>query len=358
METMRFDDIDPQQVELDRAFLSASSARSAIRSIHGARVRERTGTAFVFSGGGARGALHVGALRALLEHGVRPDMVIGTSIGAWNAAWLARTPTLQGVEALANAWRDLQPAQALLGRSPRTRLPMRTLSGRLLVTAVRRLVRGQSSLYSDAGMRQVLSRHLGDVAFEDLALPLRVIAADLTNGGRAIFQSGPVVPAVLASSAIPGIFPPVRIGDAIYADGGTVDGCSVETAVKLGARRIFVLAIGYDTLGDGGALWDGAAQPAMDGASPYSAAAVIQRASQVMGNYQIQRALERTPQGVEAYLIALTPGTGQGTLNFGGVSEMIEHAYNSTQEYLRTVFSQAADETHRLANVLAPALSA
>ncbi len=360
METTRFDDeVASGQFERDRAYLSASSAHSAIRSIHGARLRERSGTAFVFSGGGVRGALHVGALRALLEHGVQPDMLVGTSIGAWNAAWLARTPTLPGVEALADAWRELHPAQALLGHTPRTGTRMRTLSSRLLVTALRRLAHGQPSLYSDAGMRQVLSHHLGDLTFEDLALPLHVIAADLTHGGRAVFNTGPIVPAVLASSAIPGIFPPVRIGDAIYADGGTVDGCSVETAVNLGARRIFVLAIGYDTVGDGGALWTGAAQPVTNSPhhkSPYSAAAVIERASQVMGNYQIQRALEQLPRDVESHVITLSTTTGNGTLKFGDVSTWIERAYTMTRDYLRDMEyghrneSRTADDS-RLATI-------
>lgn len=339
METMRFDETETRQGERASAYLSASGSYSAIRSLHNARLHERAGTAFVFSGGGARGALHVGALRALLEYGVRPDMVIGTSIGAWNAAWIARMPTLNGVEALADAWCELEPGQALLGRRLRTHVGTRTLGGRLMITALRRLVSGQSSLYSAEGMRQLLSRYLSDLSFEELALPLRVIAANLTHGGRTVFHSGPVVPAVLASSAIPGIFPPVCIGDAIYADGGTVDGCSVETAVKLGARRIFVLAIGYDTVGDGGAVWTSEGQSQTERAhrrSPYSAAAVIQRASQVMGNYQIQRALEQLPRNIESHVITLSTTTGNGTLKFGNVTEWIERAYTTTREYLAT----------------------
>lgn len=348
MEPTRFDEVETSQSKHTGAYLSTSGSYSAIRSLHSVRLREREGTAFVFSGGGARGALHVGALRALLEHGVRPDMVVGTSIGAWNAAWTARTPTLEGVEALANAWRELEPAQVLLGRQPRTSFPLRTLGGRLLATAMRRLVSGQPSLYSDTGMRQLLSRYLGDLTFEELAVPLRVIAADLTHGGRAVFDSGPVVPTVLASSAIPGIFPPVGIGDAVYADGGTVDGCSVETAVKMGARRIFVLAIGYDTLGDGGTLWTNAAphEPhRVRSNSPYSAAAVIQRASQVMGNYQIERALEQLPRTIESHVITLSTATGNGTLKFGNVSDWIERAYTATNEYLSTLGNSESHES-------------
>jgi NTE family protein len=322
------------------AELGAHDSEASVRNIHQLRPRSRNHTAFVFSGGGARGALHVGALRALLEHGVRPDVVVGTSIGAWNAAWLARTPTPDGVEALAEVWGGLEPARVLFGRALPAHSPLRLL---LMLAALRRVAGGCSSLYGDTGLRQVLAHHFAGVTFEDLALPLRVIAADLTHGGRTVFGSGPVLPAVLASSAIPGIFPPVQIGAALYGDGGTVDGCSVETAVELGARRIFVLAIGYDTVGDGGARWSCDAAARGDGRSPYSAAAVIQRASQVMGNYQIQRALERLPQGVEAHVIRLSTGDGSGTLNFSGVSGWIDQAYATTREYLRSALPH--DET-------------
>ncbi|MGZ3714250.1 MAG: patatin-like phospholipase family protein [Ktedonobacterales bacterium] len=301
-----------------------------------------TRTAFVFSGGGARGALHVGALRALLEAGIYPDMAVGTSIGAWNAAWLARTPTLEGVEDLANIWQALLPQHVLFGR--RFPLCSRVLSfkGLAMLAALRRLKGGCSSLYGDAGLRQLLTLHLTDQRFEDLALPLSVIATDLSHGGRAVFRSGHVVDALLASSAIPGIFPPVCIDGSMYADGGMVDGCSVETAVDLGARRIFVLAIGFDSDADGGSSWsvnkEHSPKQARRG-SGRTIPAVIQRASQVMGNYQIQRAIERAPLDVEIHLISLSTGTGGGTLSFGNVSQWMSSAYDSTRAYLDTMCS-------------------
>lgn len=315
--------------------------RSGMRCIQRLRPQARPRTAFVFSGGGARGALQVGALRALFEYGELPDVVVGTSIGAWNAAWIARTPTCAGVEALAEAWLGLQPDQVLLGRPAPTCAPKRALKGFLLLAALRRLARGCSSLFSDDGTRRLLSRYLGEVTFDELALPLRIVAADLTHGGRAVFSHGAVVPAVLASSAIPGIFPPVRIGDVYYADGGTVDGCSIETAVELGARRIFVLANAYDTLGDGADLWR---CEEYDRATSRSVAAVIQRASQVMGNYQIERALERLPHGVQAHVISLSTENGAGSLSFRDVTAWMDHAYLTTRDYLRQSQPQDAAE--------------
>jgi NTE family protein len=274
-------------------------------------------------------------MRALLEYGEHPDMLVGTSIGAWNAAWLARMPTLAGVEQLAEVWRGLRPAQVLLGRGS-SRISSLMLRCMLLVSALRRIANGSASLYSDVGMRQIVAQYLGDDTFEQLALPLRVIATDLSHGGRAVFKSGAVAPAVLASSAIPGIFPPVRIGNNYYADGGAVDGCSIETAVELGAQRIFVLAIGYDTEGDGGAPWVSAARStSARWPTSRSTAAAIQRASQVMGNYQIQRALERVPAHVETHIISLATGDGGGTLSFRDTSTWIERAYFATRDYLR-----------------------
>ncbi|HEX8035122.1 MAG TPA: patatin-like phospholipase family protein [Ktedonobacterales bacterium] len=334
-----------------------AAAESGIRLIPRPVPPTDTRTAFVFSGGGARGALHIGALRALLEAGIRPDMVVGTSIGAWNAAWLARKPTLEGVEELANIWQALLPHHVLFGR----RLPLwsRALSfkGLAMLAALRRMTGGCSSLYGDAALRQLLTSHLTDQTFENLALPLSVIATDLSHGGRAVFRSGRVVDALLASSAIPGIFPPVCIDGAMYADGGMVDGCSVETAVDLGARRIFVLAIGFDSDADGGASWSENKEQSPKQArrgTGRTIPAVIQRASQVMGNYQIQRAIERVPRDVEIHLISLSTGTDGGTLSFGNVSRWMASAYESTRAYLDAMCSSStadAEQRHEAATL-------
>ena len=338
---------------------STDPASSSILRLRSRHARPHAGaTAFVFSGGGARGALHVGAVRALLEAGIRPDMLVGTSIGAWNAAWLAQSPDLAGVEALADIWRTLRAGQILLGQ--RRPVWSRALRGLLMVAALLRIAGGRSSLYSDVGLRQILSQRFADLTIERLALPLRVIATNLSYGGRAVFERGSLVDALLASSAIPGIFPPVSIDGALYADGGMVDGCSVETAIEMGARRIFVLAIGYDAEAGDGRAWahdDEQSLAVGRGMRRHSAPSVIQRASQVMGNYQIQRALERTPSDVEAHLISLSPGVGGGTLSFGHVDELIERAYQSTQCYLETARVGVADAL-QMAGASASALSA
>lgn len=337
------------------------ATESGVRLMPRPRPPTATRTAFVFSGGGARGALHVGALRALLGAGIRPDMLVGTSIGAWNAAWLARRPTCEGVEELAAIWRELRPHHVLFGRTFPLSSRLWSLKGLQLLSALRRMTGGCSSLYDDAGLRHLLTLQFANQTFEDLALPLRVIATDLSHGGRAVFQSGRVVDTLLASSAIPGIFPPVCINGAMYADGGMVDGCSVETAVEMGARRIFVLAIGFDSDADGGSAWSDNLEHSPQQArqeSRRTVAAAIQRASQVMGNYQIQRAVDRMPRDVEVHLISLGAGTPTGTLNFGNVSRLMDGAYCSTRAYLDATYSGRSASAHQRSEAEVAQLSA
>lgn len=300
------------------------------------RPRWRSYTAFVLSGGGARGALQVGALRALLECGERPDVIVGTSIGSWNGAVLALNPTLAGVELVEQAWRTAHPTRVMLGIEPRVGTAQALAAMRAL-TAVRRLAAGEPSLYGDAGMRQMIAGLLGDVTFEQMAVPLRVIAADITHGTRAIFGTGPVAPAVLASSAIPGIFPPVRIGEAVYVDGGTLDNASIETALMLGARRIFVLDVGYDEHGSHAALWS-EVQPEDShrrrSAGVLAISAVLERTTQVISRYQLDRTLQRVPPGVEVHVMRLGAKAGGGALEFEKAPHWMKQGYEAAVAYL------------------------
>jgi NTE family protein len=316
-------------------------------------------TAFVLSGGGARGALQVGALRALLEAGERPDVVVGTSIGAWNGALLARDPTLGGVDVIEAAWRGAHPTRVLLGMEPPANAPAQAHATLRMIAAARRVAAGRPSLYGDAGVREFVQRLVGDLTFEQLAIPLRVVATDITHGTRAVFDSGPLAPAVLASSAIPGIFPPVHIGDAVYVDGGTLDNASVETALRLGARRLFVLEVGYDEQATGSALWSvESLEEHLDGADPgkngkqgrsrrrgrddgaarrpavHPLAALLERTSQVVSHYQLEQALARIPRGVEVHVIRVGHAAAGGALEFEKAPRWMEQGYEFTRVYL------------------------
>ncbi len=305
--------------------------------------RWRSYTAFVLAGGGARGALQVGALRALLDIGERPDVVVGTSIGAWNGACLALRPTLEGIDWLANAWLSTNTNKLLLGIDPILNSPPQAVNfGRVLAT-LRRLAGGNPSLYSDAGLRQFIGRYLKDITFEDMAIPLRIIAADITTSTRAVFATGPVIPAVMASGAIPGVFPPVAIDGHVYVDGGALDNASIETALMLGARRIFVLDVGYDDASVVKPLLptdSSVRHRSPNGArtsSVHALVAVLERTAQVMNRYQLTRALERVPRGVEIHVLRLGASVTGGTLDFDRAGIWIDLGYASAIEYLRDI---------------------
>ena len=188
-------------------------------------------TAFVLGGGGALGAVEVGMLAALLERGVRPDLVLGTSVGAINGAFLAQDPGPDVVERLTGLWRSVAANRhEVYGDRP--------------LRSVRRAVATGTHLYSARPLTTRLREEIGDVDFADLAVPLQVCAASIERAAEHWFDSGPVVDAVVASAAVPGLLPPARVGDEHFLDGGIVNSVPVARAHQLGATRIFVLQVG------------------------------------------------------------------------------------------------------------------
>ncbi len=159
---------------------------------------------WVLGGGGARGAAQVGVLQALFEANVEaPVAIVGTSVGALNGASIAAYPSLAGTMML----RDAFPQQN-----------------------VRRLIDRAQAL-------------TGVTTFEHLRVPLAVVATDLNAGKPAVFRSGPLTPALLASTAIPGVFPMVRINDREHLDGGVVENTPLNIAIDDGAREILAISL-------------------------------------------------------------------------------------------------------------------
>jgi len=185
-------------------------------------------TAFVLGGGGLLGAHEVGMLRALSEAGVRPDLVVGTSVGAINGALVAADPA--GAAARLQA---MWQGDALRG----------AFSEALWGRAVR-LLRSGTHLHSLEPLRDLLAAALPGAGFADLALPFHCVAASIEGACARWFSSGPLVPAVLASCAVPGLLPPVELDGEHFFDGGLVDSIPVGRAVALGAGTIYVLHVG------------------------------------------------------------------------------------------------------------------
>jgi NTE family protein len=185
--------------------------------------------AFVLGGGGVLGAHEVGMLRALAEAGIRPDLVVGTSVGALNGVFLAAHPDpATAVAELAAVWRGGVAAEAFGG----------SLFGR-----VRTLARSGTHLHDNGPLRQLLE-DLPVERIEELALPFQCVAASIERAAAHWFRDGPIVPAVLASAAVPGLLPPVRIGDEHFLDGGLVHSIPIGRALELGARTVYVLHVG------------------------------------------------------------------------------------------------------------------
>ena len=188
-------------------------------------------TAFVLSGGCSLGAVQVGMLRALAARGIRPDFLVGTSAGAFNAAYISGHGLTAGsLDRLEAVWaglvrRDVFPLDP-------TRV-LRSLGG------------ATNALCSDRGLRSLVVRHLPFSRLEDAPIPLHVVATDFLSGQEVLLSSGPAVDAVVASGAIPGLLPSVPYEGAHLVDGGLADNAAISQAVALGARQVYVLPTGY-----------------------------------------------------------------------------------------------------------------
>ncbi|HSK55225.1 MAG TPA: patatin-like phospholipase family protein [Jiangellales bacterium] len=186
-------------------------------------------TAFVLGGGGLLGSSEVGMLKALVERDIRPDLVLGTSVGAINGAFYAADPAPVAVTALEQLWKGVAADDVLTGSTLRR---MTTLA------------RTRTHAHTQEPLRAMLERQLGDARVEDLEIPFQCVAASIERAAEQWFVHGPLVDAVLASSAVPGMLPPVEIDGEHFLDGGLVHSIPVGRAVALGATRVYVLQVG------------------------------------------------------------------------------------------------------------------
>lgn len=191
----------------------------------------RPAVAFVLSGGASLGATQVGMLHALYERGIVPDVIVGTSAGALNGAFIASRPqTVATADALGNVWRGLRRGQVF---------PLNPVTGLL------GFVGSRDHLVPASGLRRLIARHVQGETFDDLTIPLHVVATDVLSGEEHCISTGTLSDAVLASSSIPGILAPVRRGDRTFMDGGVANNAPISDAIEIGAQRIYVLPTGH-----------------------------------------------------------------------------------------------------------------
>lgn len=188
-------------------------------------------TAFVLSGGGSLGAVQVGMLQALAERGISPDLLVGTSAGALNAVFVAAHGTGQAaLDRLAVTWTTLRREDVFPVQAPQVLL---ALAG------------ARDSLCVHDGLERLVRQHVPLPRLEQAAIPVHLIATDLLSGDEVLISEGDTVSAVLASSALPAVLPPVPRGGRTLVDGGLADNAGISQAVACGADRIYVLPTGY-----------------------------------------------------------------------------------------------------------------
>jgi NTE family protein len=268
-------------------------------------------TAFVLGGGGVLGAVEVGMLQALFERGIEPDLVLGTSVGALNGAMVARDPSPTVVERLTELWQEVASSRDVYGdRTLRT---------------VRRAMSTGTHIYSSGPMRRRLEEEFGDATFEELPVRFQVCAASIERAAEHWFESGPLVPAVVASAAVPGLLPPAKVGDEHFLDGGIVNSIPLGRAVALGADEVFVLQVGRID------------RPLKVPRRPWEVARV---SFEIARRHRFARELEEVPAGVAAHVLpargtSARDDTLRAHRDFTGVAARIEETYLASLGYLQ-----------------------
>ncbi len=186
-------------------------------------------TAFVFAGGGSFGAVQVGMLDSLARRGIHADMVVGSSVGALNGAYYAGSPTLDGVKRLEAIWRGLRRRDVFP-------IGLRTMLG---------FMYRRDFLVTSDGLRTLVENNLSYRNLEDAKIPIYIVATNILTGGTVVLSEGSAADAIVASAAIPVVFPAVRFKDLYLVDGAVSSNTPVKAAVAHGARRLIVLPTGY-----------------------------------------------------------------------------------------------------------------
>ncbi len=259
-------------------------------------------TALVFTGGGSLGAIQVGMLRVLLSSGVQPDFVVGASAGALNASYFAGAPNAQGVETLERIWSGLR-------RSDIFPFTLASAFG---------LLRHPGNVVDPAGLRRVIETNLPYPRLEDALIPLHVMATNQQGQGVRL-SSGPAVEAILASTAIPGVFPPVHIEGEALMDGAIAANTPVRLAAELGASRIIILPTGYAC-----ALKE----------PPRTAIGKALHAITLMIAWQLMYELERLPEHIDVHLMPTLCPLAVSPFDFSASRELIERAVQTSKKWV------------------------
>lgn len=263
-------------------------------------------TVFVLGGGGVLGAVQVGMLRAAIDRGYLPDAVVGCSVGALNGALIAADPGLDAVRRLEDVWLSLRTTDLF---------PVHRLSAVRLVTGK------APALTANHGLRRLIEDTVPCQRFEEMAVPFSVVATSLRTQVERWFAQGALAPAILASSALPGVYPPVDIDGELFIDGGVVDNVPIGRALEMGADRLIIFHVGNFDRPRG---------------LPRRPIDVLLQSFSIARNYRFRADLDRIPVGVETIVM---PGVDPGPLRYNDVSQsrrLIERGYALGARHLDT----------------------
>ena len=260
-------------------------------------------TAFVFAGGGSFGAIQVGMMHSLAAHGISADMVVGSSVGAINGAYYAGDPTLKGVQQLERIWRDLQ-------RHDVFPITWRTLLGFLW---------RRDFLIPHDGIRKLVDDYIPYRKLEQAKLPVHIVATDIISGDSVVMSEGSVAEAIIASTAIPGAFAPIRYKGHYLSDGAVSSNTPIKIAVRQGARRLIILPTGH---------------ACATTTPPVGAVANVLHALTLLIARQLVSELESLDPAIKYYVVPpLCPLVGS-PYDFSRTSDHIARAIESTDAWL------------------------
>lgn len=261
-------------------------------------------TAFVLSGGAALGAAQVGMAAALADAGIRPDLIVGASVGAVNGGWIAARRDPDGLDELGALWQGLRRNDVFPVR------PVLGLAG---------FLGRRPNLVPDTALRRLVADNIRFTRLEDAPVPLHVIVTDVLTGKEVCLSSGDTVDAILASAAIPAVFPPVRLDGRDYMDGGVVNNTPVSHAIALGADTIWVLSTGY-----------ACALPE----APRGALAMALHALTLSLNQRLVQDVERYQHRMDLRVVPPLCPVRTSPIDFNHAAELIARARASTSEWL------------------------
>jgi NTE family protein len=271
--------------------------------MHPPTVTNKPKTAFVFAGGGSFGAIQVGMMQALVAHGLTADLVVGSSVGAMNGAYYAGAPTLDGVKQLAAIWRGL------------TRHDVFPISLRSFVGFLWR----RDFLISHSGVRRLIEHHLPYKNLEQAKIPVHIVTTNIVSGETVVLSEGSAAEAIVASTAIPGAFAPVKYRDLFLADGAISSNTPINIAIEKGARRLIIMPTGFACAGH---------------APPEGAVATALHALTLLIARQMTTELEYLDSAIEYYVVPpLCPLVGS-PYDFSRTDDHIARAVKSTEQWI------------------------